>query len=97
MDAVVGCDSRDFADCKLIIDRERHVAVYTLGLLLAVMATVADVGDLAAAQMLLPQVTAHHLFALVQADGSYIRSLIEYSLAFLTAGGPASWLGRKQP
>ncbi|MFI8392238.1 transposase [Streptomyces sp. NPDC085540] len=65
-DAVVGPDSRGFNGGKLINGRKRHVVVDTLGLLLAVMVTAADVGDRAAAQVLLTQVTAaHHLLALV--------------------------------
>jgi hypothetical protein len=60
------------------------VVVDTLGLLLAVMVTAADVGDRAAAQLLLTQVTAaHHLLALVWADGGYTGSLVEQCLAAL--------------
>ncbi|MEU8910602.1 transposase [Streptomyces mirabilis] len=59
-DAVVGSDSRGFDGGKLINGRKRHVVVDTLGLLLAVMVTAADVGDRAAAQVLLTQVTAAH-------------------------------------
>jgi transposase len=44
-DAVVGEDSRGFDGGKLINGRKRHVVVDTLGLLLAVMVTAADVGD----------------------------------------------------
>ncbi|MEV7394956.1 MULTISPECIES: transposase [unclassified Streptomyces] len=56
----------------------------TLGLLLAVMVTAADVGDRAAAQILLTEVVCtHHLLALVWADGRYTGSLVEYSLAAL--------------
>uniref|UniRef100_A0AAU2K1V1 Transposase IS4-like domain-containing protein n=1 Tax=Streptomyces sp. NBC_00049 TaxID=2903617 RepID=A0AAU2K1V1_9ACTN len=48
------------------------------------MVTAADVGDRAAAQVLLTQVTAaHHLLALVLADGGYTGSLAEYCLAAL--------------
>jgi transposase len=49
-DAVVGSDSRGFDGGKLINGRKRHVVVDTLGLLLAVMITAADVGDRAAAR-----------------------------------------------
>ncbi|MFI6360362.1 IS5 family transposase [Streptomyces sp. NPDC050743] len=79
-DAVVGSDSRGFDGGKLINGRKRHVVVDTLGLLLAVMVTAADVGDRAAAQV----AAAHHLLALVWADGGYTGSLVEYSLAVLT-------------
>ncbi|GEB57245.1 hypothetical protein GCM10017674_60730 [Streptomyces gardneri] len=48
------------------------------------MVTAADVGDHAAAQVLLTQVTAaHHLLALVWADGGYTDSLVEYCLTAL--------------
>ncbi|WP_455770584.1 IS5 family transposase [Streptomyces antibioticus] len=83
-DAVVGADSRGFDGGKLINGRKRHVVVDTLGLLLGVMVTAADVGDRAAAQVLLAQVTdAHHRLALIWADGGYTGSLVEYCLATL--------------
>lgn len=83
-DAVVGADSRGFDGGKLINGRKRHVVVDTLGLLLGVMVTAADVGDRTAAQVLLEQVAgAHHLLALVWADGGYTGSLVEYCLAVL--------------
>jgi transposase len=83
-DAVVGADSRGFDGGKLINGRKRHVVVDTLGLLLGVMVTSADVGDRTAAQVLLHQVAAaHHLLALVWADGGYTGSLIEYCLTAL--------------
>jgi transposase len=57
-------------------------AIDILGLLLGVMITSADVGDRAAAQILLHQVTdVHHRLALVWADGGYTGSLVEYCLA----------------
>ncbi|MDX5565794.1 IS5 family transposase [Streptomyces sp. ID05-04B] len=81
-DAVVGSDSRGFDGGKLVNGRKRHVVVDTLGLLLGVMVTSADVGDRAAAQVLLRQVAdAHHLLELVWADGGYTGSLVEYCLA----------------
>jgi transposase len=83
-DAVVGADSRGFDGGKLINGRKRHVVVDTLGLLLAVIVTAADVGDRTAAQLLLAQVAAaHHLLALVWADGGYTGSLVEHCLAAL--------------
>lgn len=83
-DAVVGADSRGFDGGKLINGRKRHVVVDTLGLPLAVMVTAADIGDHAAAQPLLAQVAAaHHLLALVWADGGYTGSLVDYSLVVL--------------
>ncbi len=48
-DAVIGADSRGFGGGKLINGRKRHVVVDTLGLLLRVMVTSADIGDRAAA------------------------------------------------
>ncbi|MFH9862155.1 IS5 family transposase [Streptomyces sp. NPDC017202] len=81
-DAVVGTDSRGFDGGKLVNGRKRHVVVDTLGLLLGVMVTAADVGDRTAAKVLLEQVAeAHHRLALVWADGSYTGSLVEYCLA----------------
>ncbi|MFC8276063.1 transposase [Streptomyces sp. NPDC057271] len=56
--------------------------VDTLGLLLGVMVTSANVGDRAAAQVLLRQVAdAHHQLELLWADGGYTGSLVEYCLA----------------
>ncbi|MGW3152598.1 transposase [Streptomyces sp. NPDC001177] len=81
-DAVVGSDSRGFDGGKLINGRKRHVVVDTLGLLLAVMVTAADVGDGAPGQVLLHQVAdAHYRLALVWADGGYTGSLVEHCLA----------------
>ncbi|MET4670343.1 transposase [Streptomyces sp. PvR018] len=51
-DAVVGADSRGFDGGKLIDGRKRHVVVDTLGLLLGVMVTSADIGDRAAKELL---------------------------------------------
>ncbi|MFE2971919.1 IS5 family transposase [Streptomyces sp. NPDC059340] len=81
-DAVVGADSRGFDDGKLVNGRKRHDVVDTLGLLLGVMVTSADVGDRAAARVLLGRVAAaHHLLALVWADGGYTGSLVGHCLA----------------
>ncbi len=83
-DAVVGVDSRGFDGGKLINGRTRRVVVDTLGLLLGVMVTAADTGDRAAAEVLLRHTAdAHHLLALVWADGGYTGSLVEYCLAAL--------------
>ncbi|MFI9616741.1 IS5 family transposase [Streptomyces sp. NPDC052023] len=83
-DAVVGADSRGYDGGKQINGRKRHVVVDTLGLLLGVMVTAADVGDRTAAQVLLAQVAAaHHRLALVWADGGYTGSLVEHCLAAL--------------
>ncbi|WP_256916656.1 IS5 family transposase [Streptomyces hilarionis] len=83
-DAVVGAYSHGFDGGKLINGRKRRAVVDTLGLLLAVMVTAADVGDRAAAQVPLAQVSSgHHLLALVWADGGYTGSLVEYRLAGL--------------
>ncbi|MFH9125332.1 IS5 family transposase [Streptomyces globisporus] len=83
-DAVVGAGSRGFDGGKLINGRKRHAVVDTLGLLLGVMVTAADIGDRAAAQVLLAQVAAaHHRLALVWADGGYTGSLVEHCRAVL--------------
>lgn len=80
-DAVVGADSRGFDGGKLINGRKRHVVVDTLGLLLGVMVTSADIGDRAAAKVLLAQVAdARHRLELVWADGGYTGSLVEHCL-----------------
>ncbi|MFF4519240.1 transposase [Streptomyces mirabilis] len=58
--------------------------VDTLGLLLGVMVTAADVGDRTAAHALLQQVAdEHHQLELIWADGGYTGSLVEYCLAAL--------------
>ena len=58
--------------------------VDTLGLLLGVMVTAADIGDRTAAKVLLQRVAdAHHRLELVWADGGYTGSLIEHCLAAL--------------
>lgn len=81
-DAVVGSDSRGFDGGKLVNGRKRHVVVDTLGLLLGVIVTAADIGDRSAARVLLEQVAgAHHRLALVWADGGYTGSLVEHCLA----------------
>ncbi|MCX5395656.1 IS5 family transposase [Streptomyces sp. NBC_00102] len=83
-DAVVGAESRGFDGGKLVNGRKRHVVVDTLGMLLGVMVTAADIGDRAAAKVLLERVTdAHHRLELVWADGGYTGSLVEHCLAGL--------------
>jgi len=83
-DAVVGLDSRGFDGGKLVNGRKRHVVVDTLGLLLGVMVTAADVGDRTAAQVLLRQVAdAHHQLELVWADGGYSGPLAAHCLTVL--------------
>ncbi|MFB7174147.1 IS5 family transposase [Streptomyces sp. NPDC056254] len=80
-DAVVGADSRGFDGGKLINGRKRHVVVDTLGLLLGVMVTAADIGDRTAAKVLLAWVAGtHHQLELVWADGCYTGSLVEHCL-----------------
>ncbi|AWN32388.1 IS5 family transposase [Streptomyces sp. NEAU-S7GS2] len=84
-DAVVGAESRGFDGGKLVNGRKRHVVVDTLGLLLAVMVTAAEVGDRPAAHLLLGHVAeTHHHLALVWADGGYTGNLIGYCLALLS-------------
>ncbi len=80
-DAVVGVESRGFDGGKLINGRKRHLVVDTLGLLLGVMVTAADVGDRTAAKVLLGRVArVHHRLELVWADGGYTGSLVPYCL-----------------
>lgn len=56
----------------------------SLGLLLGVVVTAADVGDRAAAEVLLAQVAdAHHLLELIWADGGYTGGLITFCLTAL--------------
>ncbi|MGK4585969.1 IS5 family transposase [Kitasatospora sp. HPMI-4] len=98
-DAVVGADSRGFDGGKLINGRKRHVVVDTLGLLLAVTVTPADIGDRTAAKALLAQVAdAHHLLDLIWADGGYTDGLIEDCFTALVLAGlaPAAQ-GRRHP
>ncbi|WP_260696022.1 transposase [Streptomyces sp. IB201691-2A2] len=71
--AVIGADSRGFDGGKQINGRKRHVVVDTLGLLLGVMVTSANIGD--------RQVTdVHHQLELVWADGGCTGPLVEYCL-----------------
>jgi transposase len=83
-DAVVGADSRGYDGGKQTSGRKRHVVVDTLGLLLGVVVTAANVGDRTAAQVLLEQVAgAHRQLELVWADGGYTGSLVEYCFTAL--------------
>jgi transposase len=83
-DAVVGTDSRGFDGGKLINGRKRHVVVDTLGLLLGVMVTAADIGDRTAAKVLLQRVAeVHHRLEVVWADGGYTGGLVEHCLTTL--------------
>jgi transposase len=83
-DAVVGADSRGFDGGKLINGRKRHIVVDTLGLLLGVMVTAADIGDRTAAKVLLARAAdAHHRLELVWADGGYTGSLVGHCLTAL--------------
>lgn len=70
---VFGADSQGYDGGK------RHVVADTLGLLLGVMVTTADVTDRTAAQVLPARVAAaHHRLALVRADGGCTGSLVEH-------------------
>jgi transposase len=55
-----GGEQRGYDAAKKIKGRKRHIAVDTLGLLLAVVVTAANVDDAAAAQLLLQQLPAEH-------------------------------------
>lgn len=68
-------DSRGYDGAKKITGRKRHVAVDSLGLLLAVVVTTADVPDAVAAQQVLEQLTETDFprLRIVRADSAYGR------------------------
>ncbi|WP_406841567.1 transposase (plasmid) [Streptomyces sp. AHU1] len=91
-DVFAGVDSRGFDGGKLINGRKRHVVVDTLGLLLGVMVTAADIGDRAAAHVLLAQVAAaHHWLALVWSSPSSNAATTCAASSYCPSGG--SWSG----
>ena len=69
---------RGFDKGKNITGRKRHILVDTLGLLLAVVVTPANISDTAGAVRLLPLLRhcAHHL-RLLWCDGSYFNAAFE--------------------
>src|SRR5437660_6919229 len=68
-------DSRGYDGAKKITGRKRHIAVDSLGLLLAVVVTTADVPDAVAAQQVLGQLTEERFprLRIVRADSAYGR------------------------
>ncbi|MBC3842326.1 IS5 family transposase [Streptacidiphilus sp. 4-A2] len=84
-DATVGAATRGYDAGKKINGRKRHIAVDTLGLLLAVIVTAASVKDNDAGRDLLEQLRAeHHRITLVWADGAYTGWLVTFAHAVLT-------------
>lgn len=76
----VGADSRGFDAGKKINGRKRHIAVDTVGLLICVLVTGADVQDRTAARHLLARLKYHcpsvrHLWA----DSGYTGTLIDWA------------------
>lgn len=68
-------DSRGYDGAKKITGRKRHIAVDSLGLLLVVAVTTADVADAVAAKQVLGQLTAERFprLRVVRADSAYGR------------------------
>jgi transposase len=81
----VSAGHRGYDAGKNIDGRKRHIAVDTLGLLLACLVTPASVPDRDAAEPLLQFLHDQHAHvSLVWADGGYTGLLIEWALAALT-------------
>jgi len=75
----VGAASRGFDGGKKINGRKRHIAVDTLGLLLAVVVTAASVQDRDGACPLLAMLRERFsTITLVWADGGYARRLVSW-------------------
>lgn len=68
-------DSRGYDGAKKVTGRKRHILVDSLGLLLAVLVTTADVADAVAAQQVLAQATEtrYPRLRVVRADSAYGR------------------------
>lgn len=78
--ASVPAASRGYDGGKKINGRKRHVIVDSLGLLLMVRVTPADVTDRQAAHTMMPQLTARHRkIRLLWADGGYTGGLIDFA------------------
>jgi transposase len=76
--ASVRSESRGFDGGKKVNGRKRHIVVDTLGLVLAVLVTAADVTDRGAAHTLLARIgVRHRKVRLVWADGSYTGPLVD--------------------
>ncbi|MGR8006944.1 IS5 family transposase [Streptomyces hypolithicus] len=69
---------------KKTVGRKRHLLTDTIGMLLAVTVTGADVGDRDAGQRLIQQAGArHHRIRLIWADGGYTGFLVSWCAAVL--------------
>jgi len=80
----VGRPSRGFDAAKKVNGRKRHIAVDTLGLLLAVVVTAASVQDRDGARPLLWRLRAtHRRVRLVWADAAYAGRLVAWAAATL--------------
>jgi transposase len=76
--------TRGWDNGKKVNGRKRHLAVDTMGLLLAVMATAASVSDTAAGRQVLWRLRARFpRLRQVWVDGGYQRGLIEWALTVL--------------
>lgn len=97
--ATVPAASRGYDGGKEVPGRKRHIVTDTLGLLLAVAVTAANIGDLDAAAGLLVRLRRlHRDITLVWADGGYTGSLVggcRDKLALTLDGGVLRGTGRK--
>lgn len=76
----VGNSSRGYDAGKRINGRKRHIAVDTMGLLLVVMVSAANLQDRPAARQLLPLLhRTHHSIRHLWADGGYHGTLTEWA------------------
>ena len=76
----VGKPGRGYDAGKRINGRKRHIAVDTMGLLLMVMVSAANLQDRPAARQLLPLLhSAHHSIRHLWADGGYHGTLAEWA------------------
>lgn len=79
--ATVGADTRGYDGGKKVAGRKRHIIVDTLGLLLVVAVTAANVSDRDAAYPLLERLRAlHRMITLVWADGGYTGRPVDWAL-----------------
>ncbi|MEU4796736.1 IS5 family transposase [Streptomyces sp. NPDC023327] len=77
--ATVPAASRGYGGGKKVPGRKRHIVTDTLGLLLVVCVTAADIGDRDAAAGLLQRLRRlHRDITLVWADGGYTGSLVDW-------------------
>ncbi|MDV5143141.1 transposase [Streptomyces sp. SBC-4] len=74
--ATVPAASRGYDDGKKVPGRKRHIVTDTLGLLLAVAVTAANIGDRDTASLLTRLRRLHRDITFVWADGCYTGSLV---------------------